>query len=179
VSPAAAAMLLETADNVAAGRHCLSIDGYAMGNDAQTITAPSSTPEVLTKLILQAAGGRPFDFIHAHGTGTQLHDPIELAAIDAALSQLGISVLVYSHKGALGHTLGASGLVAVVLNCLAHGRGVVPGNIRTIRPLQSRHAEIRISPVERPIARSIALAAGFGGPAAAVTLRVAHRSGPQ
>ena len=32
---------------------------------------------------------------------------------------------LYSHKGALGHSLAASGLVAVVLNVLAHRHGVV------------------------------------------------------
>jgi 3-oxoacyl-(acyl-carrier-protein) synthase len=38
---------------------------------------------------------------------------------------------VYSHKGALGHSLGASGLVSTALSCLMHRNGVVLPNVRT------------------------------------------------
>ena len=56
------------------------------------------------------------DMIHAHGTGTISNDQTELNAIESAL-QVDHPTYIYSHKGALGHSLGASGLVSVVLNC--------------------------------------------------------------
>ena len=110
------------------------------------------------------------DWVHAHGTGTRLHDPMEWDAIDAALGPLGPAVPVYSHKGALGHTLGASGLVAVVLNCLAHHGGVIPGNIRSLRPLPSNRAKLNPACLTHTVKHSLVLAAGFGGPAGAIGL---------
>jgi hypothetical protein len=60
--------------------------------------------------------------------------------------------------------------VSVVLNCLAHRDGLVPPNPRTTRPLPSRRLRIASESTTRPIRRSIALAAGFGGATAAVSL---------
>ena len=79
--------------------------------------------------------------------------------------------LLYSHKGALGHSLGAAGLVAVVLNALAHRHGIVPPNVRTSRPLPARAVHIDRDARRRPIRRSIAIASGFGGASAALSLR--------
>ena len=46
--------------------------------------------------------------------------------------------ILYSHKAAIGHSLGAAGLVAVVLNALMHRHGVVPGNVRTLNAMRSK-----------------------------------------
>src|SRR5205823_525501 len=88
----------------------------------------------LRHCLARVAGGGVIDFVHAHGTATEANDPIELAAIESILPP-GERVSVYSHKGALGHSLGAAGLVSVVINCIAHQRGIVPPNVRTTSPL--------------------------------------------
>jgi 3-oxoacyl-(acyl-carrier-protein) synthase len=98
-----------------------------------------------------------------------LNDPIELAAIEASVpnSPAGHPHL-YSHKGALGHSLGAAGLVSIVLNCVAHRTGTIPPNVRTQNPLPAQYATIAKQMVQRPIHRSVAIAAGFGGAIACV-----------
>jgi 3-oxoacyl-(acyl-carrier-protein) synthase len=101
-----------------------------------------------------------------------MNDAAEIAALDDCLPP-GVGdhrPLLYSHKAAVGHSLGASGLVSVVLNCLAHREGVVPPNPRTTQPLTSRLLHIRPEPVRRNVTRSIAVAAGFGGATAVLAL---------
>jgi 3-oxoacyl-[acyl-carrier-protein] synthase II len=78
---------------------------------------------------------------------------------------------VYSHKGALGHSLGAAGLVSVALNCLCHGRDCVPPNVRTRRPMEMEGVRLSTGVVRREVRRSVVVASGFGGAGAAVALR--------
>jgi hypothetical protein len=89
-------------------------------------------------------------FIHAHATGTA-HDAYELAAIR---SIFGASVPVFSHKKWLGHSLGAAGLVSVVISALCH-----------------RHRRMPHGDTVPPAARSITIAQGFGGHVGVVALR--------
>ncbi len=158
------------------------IDGYAMGADASHLTASDPSGRVLRHLINKVLSGRPVDLIHAHGTGTLANDPIELAALEKALADNApaannlwpqspsSSPCLYSHKGALGHSLGAAGLISIVLSHRAHLSGVIPGNVRTADPLPTTRMSISRAPIHRPIRRSIALAAGFGGATAVVGL---------
>jgi 3-oxoacyl-(acyl-carrier-protein) synthase len=73
----------------------------------------------------------------------------------------------------MGHSLGAAGLVAVVLNACAHRQGIVPANLGGSEGAQIRGLAIPTACCERPVRRSLVLATGFGGPSAAVTLRSA------
>ena len=81
---------------------------------------------------------------------------------------------IYSHKGALGHSLGSSGLVSIAINTLIHSRGIIPPNVRTTRPIATR---LRLAPAavstNARVRRSLVLAAGFGGAVAAATLCLA------
>jgi 3-oxoacyl-[acyl-carrier-protein] synthase II len=169
MSDAAAAVCLETEP-----RHPedVMIDGTAILSEASHLTAPDPSGRVLRRALNQVINARPVDLIHAHGTGTFLNDPIELAAIESVLDENHqISVPnIYSHKGALGHSLGASGLVATVLSVRMHMEGIIPGNIRTSIPLPTRRSKIDQSAARRPIQRSAVLAAGFGGTVAAISL---------
>ena len=61
-------------------------------------------------------------------------------------------------------------MVAVVLNCLSHMTGKVPANVRSSEPLPMGDLRFSREVVQTPIRRSIAFAAGFGGPLAAVGL---------
>jgi 3-oxoacyl-(acyl-carrier-protein) synthase len=127
----------------------------------------------MRRLLQRVIAGRPIDLVHAHATGTKINDPIELAAIEAALptTQLEDQPSLYSHKGSLGHSLGAAGLVAVVLNCMMHEAGRVLPNVRTTDPLPTGRVRLSRDSVTRPIRRSIAAGSGFGGPTAVVSLR--------
>ncbi len=174
------------------GRPLARLERFAMAGDASHLTAGDPTGQALRKILTRVIDHRPVDLVHAHATGTIQHDPVELAALESVLfpplpvlrrfPQDGVGVLaehpkdltaatpiLYSHKAALGHSLGAAGLVSVVLNCLAHRTGVIPGNVNTTQPLQTR-LTINREPQTRPIQTSIATATGFGGALAAIAL---------
>jgi 3-oxoacyl-[acyl-carrier-protein] synthase II len=160
------------------GRHFVAIERYAMAGDATSMTGIDPTGVPVRRLLRMVLDGRPVDLIHAHATGTMLNDPIELAAIEASLAALpepgpDSRPIIYSHKGALGHSLGASGLVAVVLNCLMHREGITLGNIHTHDPLPAPTVVISPLSQQRRISRSVVMASGFGGAAAAVSLKSA------
>jgi 3-oxoacyl-[acyl-carrier-protein] synthase II len=149
----------------------VAIDRFAMAADASHLTAADPAGRVLTHLINKVTLGARVDLVHAHGTGTVANDPTELAAIDAAAAaRHRPPAALYSHKAALGHSLGAAGLVSIALNVLAHHRGTIPPNVRTTRPLPCRAATIDPDAQHRPVHRSLSLAAGFGGAMAAVGL---------
>jgi 3-oxoacyl-[acyl-carrier-protein] synthase II len=139
----------------------------AIGGDATHLTSTDPDGRTLRRLLAGVVGGRPLDLVHAHGTGTIMNDPIELAAIDSTINS---TTLLYSHKGALGHSLGASGLVSIVLNCMSHRHGLVPPNVRTHDPLSMKLACINRQSTCARINRSLAIASGFGGPMAVVAL---------
>jgi 3-oxoacyl-[acyl-carrier-protein] synthase II len=143
---------------------------FALGADASHLTAPDPDGAVLRHLLKRTIPHEGVDLIHAHGTATESNDPTELAAIESTLTPESRAPCLYSHKAALGHSLGAAGLISIALNCLAHQRQIIPGNIRTTTPLPTRNLTLSPTPIQRRITSSIALAAGFGGPSAAVSL---------
>jgi 3-oxoacyl-[acyl-carrier-protein] synthase II len=170
MSEAAAAVCLEAihADGVAPA--AISLDRFALAGDATHLTASDPQALTLRRLLAQVIDARPLDLIHAHGTGTQINDPLELLAIESVLDERQNPPNLYSHKGALGHSLGAAGLISVVINCIAHQEEMIPPNIRTQSPLPARRVCISGGACNRAIRRSIAIASGFGGAMAVVSL---------
>src|SRR5438552_1448053 len=73
------------------------IEGFALGCDSQHITGPHPDGVTLRRLLREVGQDRPVDLVHAHGTGTEANDAIELAAIDAIVRGEPPAV-VYSHK---------------------------------------------------------------------------------
>jgi 3-oxoacyl-[acyl-carrier-protein] synthase II len=169
ISEAGAALCLETSEPDAAA-DCVRIDGFALGADATHLTGSDPDGRALKSILSRVIDSRPVDLIHAHATGTVLSDPIELSAIESVAADIDPPPSVWSHKGALGHSLGAAGLVSVVLNCISHATGIVPPNVRTISPLPTRRVSISSQQVGRRIRRSLAIASGFGGAMGAVSL---------
>jgi 3-oxoacyl-[acyl-carrier-protein] synthase II len=169
MSEAAAAVCLVAGET---SRAVARIDRFGFGGDAFHLTGVDPQGRLLRRLLRHVIDGRPLDLVHGHGTGTELNDPAEISAFDDLLPRdaAGAGPTLYSHKGGLGHSLGASGLVSVVLNCKAAVAGIVPGNVRTTDPLPSRRLRIRSTPSEAQVSRSIAIAAGFGGATAVVGL---------
>jgi 3-oxoacyl-[acyl-carrier-protein] synthase II len=167
MSDAAAAVCLERSDGPAIAR----LEHFAMGADATHITASDPSGAGLQRLLKQMIGsGGQVDLIHGHGTGTVANDAIELNTIEIALQASRSRPALYSHKGAIGHSLGAAGMVSVALSCLMHRDGIVPPNVNLRNPLPAQRVELSAMMTKRPIFRSLALAAGFGGPMAVVSL---------
>jgi 3-oxoacyl-[acyl-carrier-protein] synthase II len=172
ISEAAAAVCVEAVDPEDSRPSPITlIDRFTLAGDATHLTNSDATGQTLRRMLRHVARDQPPDLIHAHATGTIANDPVELAAYEEECASSDHHPIVYSHKGALGHSLGAAGLVSVVLNCLSHRHGMVPGNVRTMHPLPTTYVRLSAKPLHQSIKRSIALAAGFGGAMAAISLK--------
>jgi 3-oxoacyl-[acyl-carrier-protein] synthase II len=143
------------------------VDRVAIAGDASHLTGSDTDGRVLRHVLKSVLANGPVDFVHAHGTGTILNDQIELAAIDSVVDR---PVPVFSHKAALGHTLGASSLVSVVLTAESHRRSLTLPNTTSDHPAQSRFGSVESTSRSVTIRRSLVTAAGFGGAIAAATL---------
>lgn len=147
------------------------IERFAMAGDAAHLTGNEPTGAALRHVLRHVIDNRSVQFVHAHGTGTVVNDPIELAAIDACvIATADRRPVVYSHKASLGHTLGTAGLLATVISCRVHTTGTVPGNRRSTTPIAAERVHLASEPTLASVQRSIALAAGFGGAIAALSL---------
>ena len=105
--------------------------GFAGTSDAEHITQPSEDGEGATKamrLAIDDAGISPdqVDYINAHGTSTPLGDLAETLAIKKVFGRRAHKIMVSSTKGAVGHSLGASGGLELIVMVLAVRQGVVP-----------------------------------------------------
>ncbi|WP_410671459.1 type I polyketide synthase [Amycolatopsis sp. cmx-4-68] len=112
------------------------------GGAAETLTTPSGPAqrEVL-RLAHERAGTDPADveYVELHGTGTRLGDPIEAAALGAAIGTArrpGAPLLVGSAKTNVGHLEGAAGIAGLLKAalCLWHGEIVPSLNFATPNP---------------------------------------------
>lgn len=172
ISEAAAAVCLEGTEpeNDDPGRIFARVDRFALGGDATHLTGADPQGATLMYLLDQVIGGRRIDLFHAHATGTKLNDPIELAAIESVTPPDEWPPAVYSHKGALGHSLGAAGMISIVINAMSHRSGIVPPNVRTRQPIATKRVRIDFESRRMAVRRSVAIATGFGGPTAVVSL---------
>jgi 3-oxoacyl-(acyl-carrier-protein) synthase len=124
----------------------------AAAADGYDMIRPSPDMAALRHVARQLLGDQPVDLLHPHATGTVEHDPPEMAVY----RDLGQVRDVYACKGALGHGLGAAGLVSLVLACLcakANRKPPMPWLTDPIVPFD-RSPELRSHAV---------FAAGFGG----------------
>ena len=115
------------------------LKGYGASGDAGHITQPDEEGRGAGQAMSMALAdaGIPvdaIDYINAHGTSTPLGDKAETAAIKRVFGQAAAKVTVSSTKSQLGHTLGASGGIELVVCCLAIARGVIPPTINYHTP---------------------------------------------
>jgi amino acid adenylation domain-containing protein len=121
-------------DALGAGDHIYAvIRGSAINNDGSCkigFTAPSA--EGQTQAIhraLASAGIQPetIGYIEAHGTGTALGDPIEVAALNHALKGVPKkTIAIGSLKANIGHLDAASGIAGLIKCSLVVSHGLIP-----------------------------------------------------
>ncbi|HEY3871623.1 MAG TPA: type I polyketide synthase, partial [Actinocrinis sp.] len=121
--------------------HCV-ILGSALNNDGATpgLTVPSATAqrEVIERACRQA-GVSPADvqYVELHGTGTPVGDPIEAAALGAALStghNRRTALAVGSAKTNIGHLEGAAGVAGLLKAALAIEHRQLPPSLNFAAP---------------------------------------------
>ncbi len=117
----AALVLKRLDDAVDAGDHIYAvIEATAANNDGReraNFTAPgvSGQRRVLAEaLSLSGLKSSDISYIEAHGTGTPIGDPIEMDAIKQVYGQSGVTCLIGSVKGNVGHLNTVAGLAGLI-----------------------------------------------------------------
>ena len=116
--------------------------GSAVNQDGASagLTVPNGpAQERVIREALERAGIAPssVDYLEAHGTGTELGDPIELTAAATAYSDgrpADRPLFVGSVKTNIGHLESAAGVAGVVKVLLAMRQGVIPKHLHFERP---------------------------------------------
>ncbi len=157
VGEGVAAMVLET------GGEGIKIWGWGCTNDASHVSTPDRSGVALKTAIgqcLQRSGisTDQIDLVFAHGTGTPYNDALEAAVIIELFPH---QPWVCAVKGAIGHSLGAAGLIESVL-------GVLMLRYQTVLPvvgLKTPAFPLRLptQAESAPLSLLLNLSLGFGG----------------
>jgi len=136
--------------------------GYSATDDGYHITAPlpDGNGAAATMEMALVNSGLPkekIDYINAHGTGTELNDVAESGAIKHVFGEHAYKIPVSSTKSCLGHMLGASGAVELIVCVKAIGESVIPPTINLedqdercdlkmdFVPLKAREAKVNVA----------------------------------
>ncbi|MBL9137323.1 MAG: beta-ketoacyl-[acyl-carrier-protein] synthase family protein [Verrucomicrobiales bacterium] len=172
----AGAMVLMRGDRDVPGTRLI---GWGISNDANHLTGPSRDGAGLALAMNRAlakAGrpGREVDCLHAHGTGTPYNDAMESLAFRTVFPDPMPSVV--ASKGALGHTLGAAGVLESIICVRAMELGLLPGTPRLGELDPVAPASMILKPTPKPGLRTIMkVNSGFGGTNAALVFERSHR----
>jgi 3-oxoacyl-[acyl-carrier-protein] synthase II len=108
-------------------------------------------------------------YINAHGTSTPLGDKAETSAMKHVFGEHAKSLSISSTKSNLGHTLGASGGIELVVTIKAIQHGVIPPTINLQTPDPDCDLDYTPNqPRERNIKVAMSNSFGFGGHNASV-----------
>lgn len=150
--------------------------GYGASGDAGHITQPDEHGTGAARAMQMAlldAGRSPQDvqYVNAHGTSTPLGDKAETAAIKRVFGPHAGMLAVSSTKSQLGHSLGASGGIEIVVCALTITRGVISPTINLETPdpdcdLDYTPNQAREAKVDLAMSNSF----GFGGHNASLLL---------
>ena len=112
---------------------------YGASSDAFHLIQPSPDGEGAARAVktaLNRAGmqSREIDYIHAHGTATQLNDKVETHVIKTIFGDRAKKIPVSASKSITGHMLGASGSMGAVITIMAMNHGMAPPTINLTHP---------------------------------------------
>ncbi len=150
--------------------------GIGFTSDAAHITQPDKdgigAARAMT-LALANAGINPdqVDYLNAHGTSTTLGDIAETNAIKLAFGPVAKSLAISSTKSQMGHLLGGSSGVALILSLLAIRDGIIPPTINLEYP--DPECDLDYTPLTaraKKCSVAVANSFGFGGHNACVVV---------
>ena len=170
LSEGAAVLVLEELDHAKKrGAHIYAeLLGYSATDDGYHITAPlpdGAGAATAMQLALADAGveKEKVDYINAHGTGTELNDIAETSAIRAVFGDHAYKLLISSTKGCLGHLLGASGAVELIVCIKAIEESVIPPTVNLENPDERCDLKMDFVPLQaRKAVVSVAMSNSFG-----------------
>jgi acyl transferase domain-containing protein/acyl-CoA synthetase (AMP-forming)/AMP-acid ligase II/NADPH:quinone reductase-like Zn-dependent oxidoreductase/acyl carrier protein/SAM-dependent methyltransferase len=113
--------------------------GSAVNQDGRSngLTAPNGlAQQAVIRTALARSGLEPadIDFIEAHGTSTELGDPIEMHALMAVFGPRTEPLRIASVKNNIGHLEGAAGIAGLIKTCIALRDRHIPPHIHWDRP---------------------------------------------
>ncbi len=143
--------------------------GYGASADAGHITQPDAQGSGAARAMSNALGDSglsttDIQYVNAHGTSTPLGDKAETIAVKRVFEDSAEKLNISSTKSQLGHLLGASGGVELVLSLLALRDQVVPPTINYETP--DPDCDLNYTPnqpQERQLANAMSNSFGFGG----------------
>jgi len=115
------------------------LKGYGASGDAGHITQPDDEGRGAAQAMAMALHDAELSpdavhYINAHGTSTPLGDKAETKAVKRVFGDHARRVAISSTKSQLGHTLGASGGIELVVCSLTMSRGVITPTINLDNP---------------------------------------------
>ena len=148
----------------------------AINNDANHISGPSRTGEGLKRSINKVTENfdtKQIAFINTHGTATLYNDDMESIAIQRCGLQ---DIPVNSLKGYYGHTLGAAGVMEVILSSIALQKQMVIKSLGTEEPGTAQHLNVCMANSPIHGTAFMKLISGFGGSNSALLFTIKHSS---
>ena len=123
---AAAVMVLESEEHARARKAPIigELVSYGLTSDANHITAPRPDGDGMARAMALAlanggVAGEDIAYINAHGTGTELNDKSETAAVRKVFGEHADRLCVSSIKPMVGHTLSAAGAIEAAATLIA------------------------------------------------------------
>ena len=150
--------------------------GFGASADAGHITQPDERGTGAGRAMSDALADaqlNPSDisYINAHGTSTPLGDAAETQAIKRVFGESAKSVSISSTKSSLGHSLGASGGIELVITVKAVAQSVIPPTINLTNPDPACDLDYTPNTArERHIRYAMSNSFGFGGHNASVVI---------
>jgi 3-oxoacyl-[acyl-carrier-protein] synthase II len=150
--------------------------GFGASADAGHITQPDELGTGAARSMSDAMKDAQLNlsdlgYINAHGTSTPLGDKAETQAIKRVFGEHSKRISISSTKSQLGHTLGASGGIEMVVTVKAIVDGVVPPTINLTNPDPDCDLDYTPNqPRQRPFAYAMSNSFGFGGHNASVVI---------
>jgi 3-oxoacyl-[acyl-carrier-protein] synthase II len=151
--------------------------GFGTSCDAGHITSPDehgTGAAAAMQAALDDAGLRPsdVDYINAHGTSTPLGDKAETKAIKKVFGDHAYALSISSTKSSLGHSLGASGGIELIVTTKAILESTIPPTINLDTP--DPECDLDYTPNEpksRKISYAMSNSFGFGGHNASILVK--------
>lgn len=168
----------QRAEELGLGARCV-ILGTGMTCDANHMTGPSRDGDGLARAIdraLDEAQLNPADVdcICAHGTGTVYNDSMEMKAFKRVFGEDPLPT--FSIKGATGHTMGAAGLLEILVAARSVEENVVPRTVGLENPDEEAAGWVNNEPVKADVRSALCVNSGFGGVNSAVLIGKADES---